>query len=75
MKFSNGGEEGMDQSVIVITKNGSLMKGTLDDYGRLWQDRIINLYESEDFNIFHIACWEKLGKPMEWNGKKSSTTQ
>lgn len=74
--ISNGGDEGMEQTLIVVT-NGSLMKGNLDDYGRFYinEDTELSIYELEHFNIFHEKCWEDAGKPTVWNGKESCSTQ
>jgi hypothetical protein len=49
--------------VTVIAKDGSILKGEYDGYGRVngreldWQD---------DPQCYHDACWQKAGKPTEY---------
>lgn len=48
--------------VVVLEKDGTLLKGEYDGYGRV-NDRDINY--SDDPECYHRHCWEKAGKPIE----------
>ncbi len=49
---------------VAITKDGSILKGSYDGYGRI-NDRDICMYDF-DFEMYHNACWELEGKPTEF---------
>ena len=51
------------RDVFVIEKGVSILKGEYDGYGRV---------DGHEMNysgncVYHEACWEKAGKPLEWD--------
>lgn len=61
--------------VVVITPNGSILKGEYDGYGRLTGlggvDEMATTVEyaiGVENTVYHQACWEVAGKPTEYEG-------
>jgi hypothetical protein len=51
---------------VAITEEGSILQGTYDGYGHLSGLGILDQGEKPD--VYHKACWDVLGRPMEYKG-------
>lgn len=51
--------------VVVVTPNGSILKGDYDGYGRVDGRDAIGL---DGNTVWHEACWEVAGSPTDYRG-------
>lgn len=58
------------QNAVVITPNGSILKGTYDGYGRVDGNGEDQFGES---TVWHDACWKHAGSPTEFTGASMSS--
>jgi hypothetical protein len=49
---------------VALLPDGNVLMGTYDGYGRVAGTEIHDYGEPE---IYHRACWERSGKPMEFS--------
>ena len=56
--------------VVVIIKNGSILKGSYDGYGRV--DDIDIDWDSGEPQCYHLACWESACEPTEHRGESKN---
>ena len=63
-----GGVEGIEwmTKAVAVTSGGSVIMGDYDGYGRRGCTELMDL---EDFTLWHRACWEAEGKPIEFQGQ------
>jgi hypothetical protein len=64
----------MAEGAVVVTKDGSILKGVYDGHGRIENSAggiidISNLMMGGDANAYHSLCWVAAGAPYEWDGK------
>ena len=62
---ANEGNDWMTESVAILKGSGSILKGEYDGYGNIDDRTIVD----DEPACWHRACWEKAGKPLEWNGE------
>jgi len=56
--------------VIVLEKDGSILKGEYDGYGRVlteYNEHEIDFHGDEEPECYHQHCWEEAGKPTKWS--------
>ena len=54
-------------NVVAVTKNGSVIKGEYDGYGRIDGHDL-----EEPVDIYHQTCWKWAGKPRTFTGGSES---
>ena len=66
-------------NVVVLEKDGSILKGEYDGYGRVlteYNEHEIDFHGDEEPECYHQHCWEEAGKPIEWSeGSKYADDQ
>jgi len=55
--------------IVVLTKDGSVIKGEYDGYGRCDD---MEFWSSDEPEVYHKACWELVGKPTEFKEASKS---
>jgi len=55
------------QHAVVITPNGSILKGVYDGYGRV--DDFDYAVGGEPNTVWHLACWKVAGSPTDYRGE------
>ena len=61
--YSADGINAWMKEVVVLEKDGSLLRGKYDGYGRV-NDREIAW--DEDPECYHLACWKLSGSPINY---------
>ena len=54
---------------VALLPNGALMKGDYDGYGRI---NGTNIHDDGEPQVFHIKCWEAVGKPDKFKSSSRS---
>jgi hypothetical protein len=56
--------------VVVLCKDGTVMRGSYDGYGR------VNEREIDDCSpeCYHQHCWDKAGRPIEYTGESQMSS-
>lgn len=62
------GENDWMQHVVAIKEDGSFHAGVYDGYGRIDDAE----YAILDATVYHRACWELAGKPLDFTGVSAS---
>jgi hypothetical protein len=55
-------------TVVAVLKNGSVIHGKYDGYGRIDDFDVI---ADHDATVWHRACWEVAGKPTDYRGNST----
>ena len=51
---------------VVIEKNGTVLMGKYDGYGRIDDTKEVDWAGGEP-QVWHKRCWRENGSPMDWN--------
>lgn len=59
-RYTNAGHKNWMSRAVALTKNGSVVKGEYNGYGRIGD---FELMDAEPFSLWHDACWLAANKP------------
>lgn len=67
-QYADAGENNWMAKVVAIIRNGGIIKGEYDGYGRISTANYEDVEDLDNHTLYHEACWEKAGQPKDYMG-------